>query len=108
MPTETEAALLHALLDDAATFELADPPALPASWRSIAANALERAPDRRYQTMRAIRLNPRFRSLPIIAITAKALKDDRDKCIEAGASDYLPKPVDTEKLLELIKLWLRS
>jgi CheY-like chemotaxis protein len=61
-----------------------------------------------YQTMRAIRQNPRFRSLPIIAITAKALKDDRDKCIEAGASDYLPKPVDTEKLLELIKLWLRS
>jgi CheY-like chemotaxis protein len=61
-----------------------------------------------YQTMRAIRQNPRFRSLPIIAITAKALKDDRDKCIEAGASDYLPKPVDTDKLLELIKLWLRS
>jgi CheY-like chemotaxis protein len=61
-----------------------------------------------YQTMRAIRQNPRFRSLPIIAITAKALKDDRDKCIEAGASDYLPKPVDTEKLLELIRLWLRS
>ncbi len=61
-----------------------------------------------YETMRAIRQNPRFRSLPIIAITAKALKDDRDKCIEAGASDYLPKPVDTEKLLELIKLWLRS
>jgi HAMP domain-containing protein/signal transduction histidine kinase/CheY-like chemotaxis protein len=61
-----------------------------------------------YQTMRAIRQNPRFRSLPIIAITAKALKDDREKCIEAGASDYLPKPVDTEKLLELIKLWLRS
>jgi CheY-like chemotaxis protein len=61
-----------------------------------------------YQTMRAIRQNPRFRTLPIIAITAKALKDDRDKCIEAGASDYLPKPVDTDKLIELIKLWLRD
>jgi len=61
-----------------------------------------------YETMRAVRQNPRFRNLPIIAITAKALKDDREKCIEAGASDYLPKPVDTEKLVELIKLWLRK
>ncbi|MGZ3477136.1 MAG: response regulator, partial [Polyangiales bacterium] len=61
-----------------------------------------------YQTMRAIRQNPRFRTLPIIAITAKALKDDRDKCIEAGASDYLPKPVESDKLIQLIKLWLRD
>jgi HAMP domain-containing protein/signal transduction histidine kinase/CheY-like chemotaxis protein len=58
-----------------------------------------------YQTMRAIRANPVFRGIPIIAITAKALKDDRNKCLEAGASDYLPKPVDTEKLLDLIRLW---
>ena len=58
-----------------------------------------------YETMRAIRANPRCAASPIIAITAKALKDDRDKCIAAGASDYLPKPVDTEKLLELIRLW---
>ena len=58
-----------------------------------------------YETMRAIRANPIFRGIPIIAITAKALKDDRDKCLEAGASDYLPKPVDTEKLLDLIRLW---
>jgi signal transduction histidine kinase/CheY-like chemotaxis protein/HAMP domain-containing protein len=58
-----------------------------------------------YQTMRAIRANPIFRGIPIIAITAKALKDDRKKCLEAGASDYLPKPVDTDKLLELIRLW---
>jgi len=58
-----------------------------------------------YQTMRAIRANPIFRGIPIVAITAKALKDDRNKCLEAGASDYLPKPVDTEKLLDLIRLW---
>jgi CheY-like chemotaxis protein len=55
--------------------------------------------------MRAIRANPSFRGKPIFAITAKALKDDRDRCLEAGASDYLPKPVDTEKLLDLIRLW---
>ncbi|HXU05818.1 MAG TPA: response regulator, partial [Polyangia bacterium] len=58
-----------------------------------------------YETMRAIRANPVFRGIPIIAITAKALKDDRGKCLEAGASDYLPKPVDTGKLLDLIRLW---
>ena len=60
-----------------------------------------------YETMRAIREHPAFKALPIIAITAKALKDDREKCISAGASDYLPKPVDTEKLIELIRLWMR-
>ncbi|MFL5395535.1 MAG: response regulator, partial [Myxococcales bacterium] len=60
-----------------------------------------------YETMRAIRKDPNFKSLPIIAITAKALKEDREKCITAGASDYLPKPVDPEKLIELIRLWAR-
>ena len=59
-----------------------------------------------YETMRRIRANPRYKSLPIIAVTAKALKDDRDRCTEAGASDYLPKPVDTEKLFELMTLWI--
>ena len=58
-----------------------------------------------YETMRAIRANPIFRGIPIVAITAKALKDDRNKCLEAGASDYLPKPVDTDKLLDKIRLW---
>jgi CheY-like chemotaxis protein len=59
-----------------------------------------------YETIRSIRANPMFRGKPIVAVTAKALKEDRDKCLEAGASDYLPKPVDTHKLLELIRLWV--
>jgi CheY-like chemotaxis protein len=58
-----------------------------------------------YETIRTIRANPIFRGIPIVAVTAKALKDDRSKCLQAGASDYLPKPVDTEKLLDLIRLW---
>ncbi|MDB4966474.1 MAG: Hybrid signal transduction histidine kinase, partial [Myxococcales bacterium] len=58
-----------------------------------------------YETMRAIRQDPRFSSLPIIAVTAKALKDDREKCIDAGASDYMPKPIDNERLLDLIRMW---
>ena len=59
-----------------------------------------------YQTARAIRADPRWASLPVIAITARALKDDREKCLEAGASDYLSKPVDTERLLELLYRWV--
>ncbi|HEX9578232.1 MAG TPA: response regulator, partial [Myxococcales bacterium] len=61
-----------------------------------------------YETMRHIRQDAAHKALPIIAITAKALKEDQEKCIAAGASDYLAKPVDAEKLLELIRLWARS
>jgi CheY-like chemotaxis protein len=59
-----------------------------------------------YDTMRAIRKLAKFRSLPIIALTAKAMKGDRERCIEAGASDYISKPVDTEQLLALLRVWL--
>jgi len=59
-----------------------------------------------YETMRAIRQDERFKGLPIIALTAKAMKGDREKCIEAGASDYITKPVDTEQLLSLLRVWL--
>ena len=59
-----------------------------------------------YETMREIRKRREFRSLPIIALTAKAMKGDREKCIEAGASDYISKPVDTEQLLSLLRVWL--
>ncbi|HEX6104848.1 MAG TPA: response regulator, partial [Gemmatimonadales bacterium] len=59
-----------------------------------------------YETIRAIREHPRFRQLPIIAVTARAMKGDREKCIEAGASDYIAKPVDMDQLLSLLRVWL--
>ncbi|MCI0664995.1 MAG: response regulator, partial [Acidobacteria bacterium] len=59
-----------------------------------------------YETMQAIRKLERFKSLPIIALTAKAMQADRDKCIEAGASDYIAKPLDMEQLLSMLRVWL--
>jgi signal transduction histidine kinase/DNA-binding response OmpR family regulator/methyl-accepting chemotaxis protein len=59
-----------------------------------------------YEAIQEIRKQTRFRKLPIIALTAKAMKGDKIKCIEAGASDYLAKPVDTEKLVSLMRVWL--
>jgi HAMP domain-containing protein/CheY-like chemotaxis protein/signal transduction histidine kinase len=59
-----------------------------------------------YETMQVIRQNASLRRLPIIALTAKAMKGDREKCLEAGASEYLAKPVNTEQLLSTLRMWL--
>jgi CheY-like chemotaxis protein len=59
-----------------------------------------------YQTARAIRAMPRFEHLPIISLTAKAMKGDREKAIAAGASDYITKPVDVDQLLTMMRVWL--
>jgi CheY-like chemotaxis protein len=60
-----------------------------------------------YDTMRAIRADEQFRRLPIVALTARAMRGDREKCIEAGASDYIPKPVVPDQLLSLLKVWFK-
>ncbi len=59
-----------------------------------------------YETMREIRREARFRTLPILALTAKAMKGDREKCLDAGASDYIAKPVNSDQLLSLLRVWL--
>jgi len=59
-----------------------------------------------YETMQVIRQKTALRRLPIIALTAKAMKGDREKCLEAGASEYLAKPVNTDQLLSALRMWL--
>jgi CheY-like chemotaxis protein len=59
-----------------------------------------------YTAMREIRKQPEFKKLPIIALTAKAMRDDQEKCLAAGANDYVAKPLDVEKLLSLIRVWM--
>jgi CheY-like chemotaxis protein len=59
-----------------------------------------------YEAMRKVRAQPKYNNLPIIALTAKAMKDDKQKCMDAGANDYITKPVDVERLLSLMRVWL--
>jgi CheY-like chemotaxis protein len=59
-----------------------------------------------YEAMRAIRKEKEYKKLPIIALTAKAMKEDRDKCLAAGANEYLSKPVEKDKLISLLRVWL--
>jgi len=60
-----------------------------------------------YDTIRAIRAMPRFETLPIVAVTAKAMKGDHEKCLEAGATEYIPKPVETRQLLLILQQLLQ-
>jgi CheY-like chemotaxis protein len=59
-----------------------------------------------YEAIAELRKDRRFRDLPVIAVTAKAMTGDREKCIQAGASDYISKPVDIDQLLSLLRVWL--
>lgn len=59
------------------------------------------------EATRELRKDPRFAKLPIIALTAKPMADDRDRCIEAGTNDYIAKPLDVDKLLSLARVWIR-
>jgi len=59
-----------------------------------------------YEAMRQIRSHKKYKGLPVIALTAKAMNNDKQKCIDAGANDYIAKPIDVERLLSLMRVWM--
>jgi CheY-like chemotaxis protein len=61
-----------------------------------------------YQATQEIRKNPHFKNPPIVALTAKAMQEDRQKCADSGCSDFVPKPVENEKLLHVVEKWVDS
>jgi CheY-like chemotaxis protein len=61
-----------------------------------------------YETLAHLRKNVEWKRLPVIAVTAKAMSGDREKCMQAGASDYITKPVDTDQLISLMRIWLQE
>ena len=82
-------------------------PGVAGTWKDLTDNVNSMMPEMDgYETMREIRRHPDFRTLPILALTAKAMKGDREKCLNAGASDYIAKPVNTDQLLSLMRMWL--
>ena len=83
------------------TFQLKDKPEINVVLMDIMMPEIDG-----YEAMQKIRNIPKFKKLPIIALTAKAMKGDKEKCIEAGASDYIAKPAEPEQLLSLLRVWL--
>jgi CheY-like chemotaxis protein len=93
--------ILHARSDQQAIALLRDTPDVDAVLMDIMMPDMDG-----FETMRQIRADQQFATLPIIAVTAKAMKADRDQCLEAGASDYISKPVDVTHLASLLRVWL--
>ena len=103
LPSALEGETLAPLLAGAPSNESAAAFTLYPRWRQFDDHSHCFKP---YEAIEAIRAQDRFAELPVIALTAKAMPEDRRKCIEAGANDYLGKPVDVDRLLSVIRVWL--